>query len=156
MAALLASYLGSEDNSRLFWSVREKGLADEIWADYEGFSDGGLLYCYAAADPTNIEHVRLLVEGELARLHTDLDSGLFRRARSKLLTDAVCERESPLERLENVMSSLAAGAKPVAIEDEIAEYDKLAPEDVARYLGKFPTNRGPACAIVTGSVEDAD
>jgi len=156
LAALLASYLGSEDNSRLFWSVREKGLADEVWADYEGFSDGGLLYCYAAADPANIERTRTLIEEELARLHTDLDSALFRRARTKLLTDAVCERESPLERLENVMSSLAAGAEPMAVEEEIAEYERLTPEDVSRYLRKFPTNRGTACAIMNGSGDAPD
>jgi predicted Zn-dependent peptidase len=154
VATLLASYLGSEDNSRLFWSIRQKGLADEVWADYEGFSDSGLLYGYAAIERESVDLARRRMATEFALLQKKLDLGLFERAQSKILTDTVCERESPLERFDAVVSLLTAHGRPKTLEAEVAEYQRVTDRDVRTFLEKYPTDRGIACVVMKGSRDD--
>ena len=150
MAGIVACILGDVDNSRLYWAVRQEGLADEISAEYEGFSDGGLLCVYASVDPGNVERVALLIEAELDAMHSGLDSAQFARARQKALTDAVCGRENCQERFDEVVTQISTGARLCTLEEEVAELDKLTVDDLSRYLRKYPLNRGAGGVILNG------
>jgi predicted Zn-dependent peptidase len=137
-AELLASYLGSEDNSRLFWAAKQRGLADEIWAHYEGFTDSGIFYVYAASAPGKAKPLIQAIRNEMLRVHTDVDGDLLARVRGKARTDLICSMENGLERLESVLERLAARSVPETLQRQLARIDGVGPRSIRHYLNRYP------------------
>ena len=153
-AEVISNYLGDEQNSRLFWAIKQKGLAEEISVDYEGFTDTGVLAVYATVHPDNARKVLRLIRKELDGIHRRLDVTQVVRARNKLMTDLVCESENCYDRFDFMVSQLAAGSPIITLHDELHAVEKVDPKTIAKYLRRFPLNRGHA--LVTLGPNGAD
>ena len=143
-ANVLAAYLGAASNSRLFWSVIQKGLADEASADYFGFSDTGLFYLYASVDPKNAAQVLNIIRRELAELKNGVDANALARIRTKKATALVCSSENGLSRFSQIVGSLSTNTPLKTIQEELADIDAVTPERVAEYLDAYPLDGAPA------------
>ncbi|HCK12410.1 MAG TPA: hypothetical protein DHW45_21230 [Candidatus Latescibacteria bacterium] len=153
-ADLLAAYLGAATNSRLFWSVIQKGLADEASADYYGFSDSGLFYVYLSVDPTNAGQVMAIVRDELSGLANGIDSGALERAKTKAATSLVCSGQNGLHRFSQIVGDLSTNTPLKSIDDQLAEIDGVTPDGIADYLKAYPVTANPAL-IALGPMEKA-
>ena len=151
-ADLLASYLGASTNSRLFWAVIQKGLADEASAGYYGFSDAGLFHLYASVDPGNVQQVLDIVRRELADLKAGVDADALARARTKRATGLVCNGENGLHRFSQIVEDLSTDTPLKTLEEKIAEVDAVTPERIAEYLEAYPLDGEPA-EVVLGPME---
>ncbi len=141
---LLAHYLGAASNSRLFWSVIQKGLADEASADFCGFSDTGLFYIYVSVDPKNVSRVLEIVRHEVDELKRGVDGEALARSRTKQATALVTGGEHGLRRFSQIVGSLSTGTPLKTLEEELAEIDAVTPERIAEYLERFPLDGEPA------------
>ncbi len=151
-ADLLATYLGAASNSRLFWSIVQKGLADEVSADYYGFSDTGLFYLYASVDPKNVSRVLDIVRQEMADLKKGVDAEALARARTKHATALVCRGEHGLSRFSQIVHSLSTNTPLKTLEEEIAEIDAVTPKRIAEYLEAYPLD-GDFSLVALGPME---
>ena len=151
-ADLLAAYLGASSNSRLFWSVVQKGLADEATADYFGFTDAGLFYLYLSVDPGNASQVLDIIRGEVSELKNGVNADALARARTKYATARVCSGENGLHRFSQIVGSLSTNTPLKTLEEEIAEIDAVTPERIAGYLEAFPLDDQPAM-VALGPME---
>lgn len=151
-ADLLAYYLGAASNSRFFWSIVQKGLADEASADYYGFSDTGLFYLYASVDPRNVSQVLEVMRQEVEGLKRGLDPEALARARTKQATGLVCSGENGLRRFSQIVGDLSTGTSLKTLEETIAEIDAVTPERAARYLEAFPLDGEPTM-VALGPME---
>lgn len=154
-ADLTAAYLGASSNSRLFWTVVQKGLADEASADYFGFSDAGLFYLYVSVDPENVSQVLETVREELAALKRGVDEEALRRARTKRATALMCNGENGLRRFSQIVGSLSTNTPLKTLEEELAEIEAVSPQRVAEYLERFPLDGEPA-VVALGPMERVD
>ncbi len=143
-ADLLAHYLGSASNSRLFWSVVQRGLADEASADFCGFSDTGLFYVYISVDPENVPQVLEILRREMDELKRGVDADALARSRTKQATALVTGGEHGLRRFSQIVGSLSTGTPLKTLEEELAEIDAVTPERIAEYLERFPLDGEPA------------
>ncbi len=141
---LLAHYLGAASNSRLFWSVIQKGLADEASADFCGFSDTGLFYIYVSVDPKNVSRVLEIVRQEVDELKRGVDGEALARSKTKQATALVTGGEHGLRRFSQIVGSLSTGTPLKTLEEELAEIDAVTPERIAEYLERFPLDGEPA------------
>ncbi len=143
-ADLLAYYLGAASNSRLFWSVVQKGLADEASADFCGFSDTGLFCVYVSVDPKNVSRVLEIVRQEVDELKRGVDGEALARARTKQATALVTGGEHGLRRFSQIVGSLSTGTPLKTLEEELAEIDAVTPGRIAEYLERYPLDGEPA------------
>ncbi|MDE2888349.1 MAG: pitrilysin family protein [Gemmatimonadota bacterium] len=143
-ADLVAHYLGAASNSRLYWSVVQKGLADEASADFYGFSDTGLFYVYVSVDPENVPRVLDIVRKEIDGLKGGVDGEALARSRTKQATALVVGGEHGLRRFSQIVGSLSTETPLKTLEEELAEIDAVTPERVAEYLERYPLDRDPA------------
>lgn len=151
-ADLLAYYLGAPSNSRLFWSVIQKGLADEATADFYGFSDTGLFYIYASVDPANVTEVMEIIQTELNGLKEEIDSDALERARTKMATALVTSGENGLSRFSQIVNRISTGTPLMSLEEELAEIDRVTPDRIAGYLDAYPLD-GDASLVALGPME---
>jgi predicted Zn-dependent peptidase len=152
-ADLLAYYLGAASNSRFFWSIIQKGLADEASSDYYGFSDTGLFYIYASVDPENVSGVMDIIRAELDVLKEGVDADALERARTKIATSLVTSGENGLRRFSQIVDRLSTNTPLRTLEEELAEIDAVTPERISGYLEAFPVN-GESALVALGPMED--
>ncbi|MDE3000409.1 MAG: pitrilysin family protein [Gemmatimonadota bacterium] len=143
-ADLLAHYLGAASNSRLYWSVVQKGLADEASADFYGFSDTGLFYVYISVDPENVPQVLEIVRNEIGGLKEGVDGDALARSRTKQATALVVGGEHGLRRFSQIVGSLSTDTPLKTLEEELAGIDAVTPGRVAEYLERYPLDCDPA------------
>lgn len=147
-ADLLASYLGAASNSQLYWSIVEKGLADEASADYFGFSDAGLLYVYISVDPTKAGHVLEIIREKVEALKEGVDPEALARARTKQATSLLCSGEHGLHRFSQIVGDLSTNTPLKTLEEELAEIDAVTPRRIAEFLEAYPLDGEPAIVAV--------
>lgn len=153
-ADLLATYLGASTNSRLFWSVIQKGLADEASADYYGFSDSGLFYVYISVDPANAGQVVDIVRTELADLSNGIDSDALGRAKTKAATSMVSSGQHGLHRFSQIVGDLSTNTPLKSLEEQLAEIEGVTAESIGQYLEKHPVTADPSL-IALGPMPEA-
>ncbi|GIW24506.1 pitrilysin family protein [Meiothermus sp.] len=102
-ANILASILGEEGNSRLYWALTDKGLVESVSAGVDEADRAGVFYVYAQTDPANEEAVKAVLREELARLEREgVRQDELERAKNKLATALVFAGETPMQRLMSV------------------------------------------------------
>ncbi len=141
-ADLLAIYLGAASNSRFFWSIVQKGLADEASTGYYGFSDIGLFYIYASVDPANVPQVLDVIRAELADLRNGVDAEALARARTKLATALVCAGENGLQRFSQIVGDLSTNTPLKTLEEQMAEIDAVTPDRISEFVQAYPLDAG--------------
>jgi predicted Zn-dependent peptidase len=151
-ADLLGAYLGASTNSRFYWSIVQKGLADEASADYFGFSDAGMFFVYASVDPKNVGAVLDAVRAELSDLKKGVDEEALARVRTKRATALVCNGENGLRRFSQIVGSLSTRTPLKTLDEELAEIEAVTPDRVADYLAAFPLDGDPAM-VALGPME---
>ncbi len=99
-ARVLSEIIGDSDNSRLYWQIVDKGLAETATAFHHEFDELGLFYVYAQGDPKNDELVSQAIHEQLEKLEREgVASEELNRAKLKTATSLVFAGETPLSRL---------------------------------------------------------
>ncbi len=147
-AEVVGRLLGDSRNSRLFWSVRQAGLADSVAASYAGFSDTGLLFIHASTPPERAQEALDRIREELRRLHDGVNAEEVARARAKEATGLVASGENSLSRFSQLVENLSCDRPLRLLEEELAELDAVTPKRIADYLSAYPTDGEPALVAI--------
>jgi predicted Zn-dependent peptidase len=96
-AVLGASILGHHDGSRLYWNIRQKGLAESVGCNFQALEGTRILLMEVRTTPEKAPRVLKLLRAELVRL---LEEGIgddeLRRARNKWISSKVRAVSRPM------------------------------------------------------------
>ena len=139
-ASLLGAVLGDDRNSRLYWSLRHTGLAEEAGGGYWGFSDTGLMAVSASCDPAKAGQVTALLRKESARLKDGIKADELQRAKNRARTSLVFSAETPFNRFRQLMHQWAVRRELLTTEEMLARVDEVSVKDLYTLLEEFPLN----------------
>jgi len=138
-AVLGASILGRNNGSRLYWNIRQKGLAESVGCSIRTLEGTGILLIEARTTPENASVVLKLLRAEFVRL---LEEGIgedeLRRAKDKWISNKVLNGESTYARMHSLASDWMTFGRLFSIDEEIERIEKVTTEDVMRTLHRFP------------------
>jgi predicted Zn-dependent peptidase len=139
---VLATVLGDDSGSRLFWALVDTGLAEyATMACYE-FQGCGILMTYlcCAPDQTAANLQRTLdIEREAQRSGITADE--LQLAKSKICSQVVLRSERPANRLFAVGMNWIQRHTYQTVKEAVQAYQAVQLDDIARALGKYPLER---------------
>jgi predicted Zn-dependent peptidase len=146
-AKLLATIVGDDTGSRMFWELTDTGLAESATLGHYEYLGVGMYYTWLSCEPE-------LVEKNLQRLQTiyrDVDSaGIsveeLQQAKNKVKARVVLGSERPQNRLFNVGGNWLQRREYRSVADDLATLDAVTVDQVWGVLRKYPFSR---CSTIT-------
>ncbi len=138
-AAVLATILGDDTGSRLFWSLYQEGLAETATAQVFDFDDNGVLWVHLATEPPTAQHALDVAEGELRRLQEfDVEQAELDRAKAKLNSSVIIGGESTNDRVMGLINSWLTHGRLQPLDEIREKIDAVTLADLQSYLAEFP------------------
>ena len=141
-AKLLATIVGDDSGSRMYWELVDPGLAETATLGHYEYLGVGMFYTSLACEPE-------LVEQNLSRLHAiyqQVESGgvsedELRQAKNKVKARVVLSSERPQSRLFNVGGNWLQRREYRAVADDLKALDDVTLDELHAVLRKFPLSR---------------
>ncbi len=145
---LLATILGDDSGSRLFWELVDTGLAECAAMGPHEYQGTGLILSYLCCEP---EHAM----GNLQLLHDVLREAEvggvteqeLEQAQNKICAQIVLSSERSASRLFSVGGGWLSRGEYRTVADAMAAYRAVRLEDIRRVLERFPLTRYTCCAV---------
>lgn len=137
-AAMLAMALGDSDNSRLYWSLVDPGLADEASVAYDPHDHAGNYLVYTSSDPERADEVWAIVERELEDAVASVTAEDLERIRNKAATGATVAGERPGGRMQRLGRLWTYLKEYRSLEDELAAINAVTLDDVHAVYEAYP------------------
>jgi predicted Zn-dependent peptidase len=138
-AQVLADAMGDHEGSRLFWSLIEPGLADEIELSFFPHDRTGSFLIYVSCDPERAAQVEAIVMSELARARAaGITDAEIERSKNKIDTATVLQGELPLGRMRALAARWLYNGDYAPLEEELACLEAVTPAAVNAILARYP------------------
>ena len=134
----LASILGGGDGSRLYWSLVDKGLAEEAGANVDPSDGYGEQLAYAVCTPENAKQVTEILQDELSNITSELTEADLARVVAKATTSAAVGSEIPAGRMQRLGSLLTTTGIYSSLEEELQKLESLVIDDLREAAAAFP------------------
>jgi predicted Zn-dependent peptidase len=155
-ASVLANILGDDTGSRLFWSVNQTGLADQVGAGAITFSDAGMLFVIAVTEPEKARETLEVIRRELDTLQSaPVTADELERAKMKLLTSVVIEGESTRARMNGLIESWLSHQRLETLEEIRSGIEAVTVDSLTAFLRAHPLNEVQVLTAL-GPLEEAD
>jgi predicted Zn-dependent peptidase len=138
-AAVLATILGDDTGSRLFWALYQTGLAESATAQLLEFEDTGLFVLHFVTEPSLAVKVIEVARAELRRLQEfDVQQDELDRAKAKLISSVIIGGESTNERVMGLISSWLTRGRLETLEEIREKIEAVSLDDLRAVLNEFP------------------
>jgi predicted Zn-dependent peptidase len=147
-ARILATILGDDCGSRMFWDLVDTGLAD--WAgmsphEYEG-TGVYLSYLSCQADRVN-ENLSAILEIQKTAIAKGVEQSELEQAVNKICSQIVLSSERPMNRLFSVGSSWISHREYKTVRESVERYRNVTLKDIQAALEQFPPNLYSAVSV---------
>ncbi len=154
-AKLLATVLGDDSGSRLYWELVDPGLAEHAGMQHAEFADAGAMITFLCCAPDDAADNL----ARLARLYQRAgQDGLteieLRQAKNKVCSRVVLTGERPRGRLFAVGIDWLCRSEYRSIEDDLQAVDAVALDDLGDLLRRYPLL--PTATVTIGPLESAE
>jgi predicted Zn-dependent peptidase len=140
-AYILATVLGDDTGSRLFWSVHETGLAESVSASLMEFEDTGLFLLHLATEPALAKEAFRATMSELERLQSfDVTPGELDRAKAKVNSSIIIGGESSYERMMSLIRSWLTYGRLESLEETRAKIEAVTLSQMEDLIQSFPVH----------------
>ncbi|MGL4512911.1 MAG: M16 family metallopeptidase [Lacipirellulaceae bacterium] len=154
-AKLLATILGDDTGSRLYWRLVDPGIAESASLGHYDYQGAGMFYAWLACEPDDIDDNLAAVLDELGGARkAPITERELAQAKSKIKSRVVLSSEKPRSRLFSVGGGWLMRRDYRTVRDELARLDAVTADDVARVAEAFPLDN-PAIVTV-GPRESVD
>lgn len=141
---VLTTVLGDSSGSRLYWGVREQGLAEAAGADISHFEGAGMLLVFLSAAPARMSAAWAAARAELGRLQRDgVTARELVRAKTKLTSRLVMDGESTAQRMLSLVGSWTSLGRLETLDEMVAEVEAVTLDDCRRVLDRYPLTAEP-------------
>jgi predicted Zn-dependent peptidase len=147
-AKLLATVLGDDSGSRLYWDLIDPGLAEQVSLGHSEHDGAGLMMTYLCCEP---ERTTENLQRILAIYREAETSGItpaeLEQAKNKVRSRIVLSAERPRGRLFAIGSDWMYRHEYLTIESELETIAQITVDDLAAVLKKYPLSRSTTVAI---------
>lgn len=138
-AAVLATILGDDTGSRLFWALHQTGLAEVAVAQTLEFDDNGLLFAHIATEPTKAQQALDAALEAMDRVQSfDVEQAELDRAKAKLISSIIIGGESTSERVMSLIRSWLTRGSLETLEEVREKVERVTLEDLRDLLNEYP------------------
>jgi predicted Zn-dependent peptidase len=147
-ARILATIVGDDSGSRLYWELVDSGLAEYAGMGPYEFQGTGILMTYLCCAPDetqdNLERIHAL-QTKLEREGVTADE--LELAKSKICSHLVRQSERPSNRLFSVGTSWLQRHSYQRVQERLATYQSVRLETVNALLEQYPLSRNTTVTI---------
>jgi predicted Zn-dependent peptidase len=138
-AHLLATILGDHTGSRLYWALIDPGHADGAELSYQDYNQAGAFFTFLSCEPGLTQpNLGRIAESYREVMAQGVTSDELAQAKNKVLARSVLRSERPMGRLASLGFNWMYRRQYLSIEDELAAFSKVSPEDMSRVLADWP------------------
>lgn len=138
-AGLLAVAVGDDDNSRLYWELIDRGLADAAELAHNDFDGTGAWTTYLCCQPDDLaENLDSLTHVYRAVNRHGITEDELTLAKNKVATRVVLSGERPMGRLSSLGGNWVYAKEYRSIEDELRAVQSVTLKDIRRLLDEYP------------------
>jgi len=148
-AALLATILGDDIGSRLFWALVDPGLAETATLTYSEYQEIGLFSTFLASPPEQMPRNFHTVRQIYARAAQEepIREDELQLAKTKICSHLVLAGERCQNRLFAVGAEWIQRRRYVSIQEELETIRQVTVQEVQAVLEEFPPHRGAVITI---------
>lgn len=147
-AKLLATVVGDDSGSRLYWELIDTGLAEHATLGHYDYLGTGLFMTYVCCDPefaaTNLQRVSDIYR----RVERDsITAAELDQAKNKINSRVVLSSERPRGRLFNLGANWTHRREYRSVRDDLDAVEGVTLDQIAAVLKKHPLTRSTTVAI---------
>jgi predicted Zn-dependent peptidase len=136
---LLATILGDDSGSRMFWELVDSGDAETAAMSACEYQGSGLLMTQLCCAPEDTADNMARIADLVAEIQAEgVREAELAQARSKIQSHLVLQSERPINRLFAVGGNWIARRRYRTLRDVIDSYQRVSTDDVAAVLAKYP------------------
>jgi predicted Zn-dependent peptidase len=147
-AKLLATIVGDDSGSRLYWELTDPGFAETASLGHYEYLGAGMFYTWLACEPN-------LVEENLARLRKILleveregvTEDELKQSKNKVKARVVLSSERPQSRLFNVGGNWLQRREYRTVADDLKSLDGVTVDQIQTVLKKYPLTNCSTIAV---------
>ncbi|MBI2823607.1 MAG: insulinase family protein [Planctomycetia bacterium] len=151
-AKLLATVVGDDSGSRLFWSLVDPGLAEHASLGHYDYLGTGMYLTYLSCAPdqaaSNLQRILDVYREVEARGVSEQE---LAQAKNKINSRVVLSSERPRGRLFNLGANWTNRREYRSIKDDLDAVDAVTVAQIAAVLAKYPLSQ--ATTVTIGSAE---
>jgi predicted Zn-dependent peptidase len=152
-AKILATVLGDDSGSRLFWELVDPGLAEHLSLGHSDYQGAGLFATYMSCDPEYAaDNLQKIFEIYRRAEREGIAQAELDQAKSKINSRVVLGSERPRGRLFTVGSNWIARREYRSMKDDLDAVEAVTLDDLHAVLARYPLTQSTTVAI--GPLED--
>ncbi len=147
-ADILATVLGDDSGSRLYWALVDPGFAESADCSFHEYHDTGAYYISFCCEPERTQKNLAIVHGILRHLQAEgITAEELGQAKSKVLSRVVRAGERPMGRM------MAIGMQHVywntyhTVDEELRFFEEVNRTKIRDVLKSFPLDRATTLAL---------
>jgi predicted Zn-dependent peptidase len=138
-ADVLATAVGDDSGSRLYWALIDPGLAESADASFHDYEGTGSFYTSFSCEPTRVEANLEIVTSLLAEVrHKGIDQAELQQAKSKIGSRVVRGSERPMGRMQAIGMAWTYLGQYRSVDDELKAFDAVDLAAVRQVLDRYP------------------
>jgi predicted Zn-dependent peptidase len=147
-AQILATVLGDDSGSRLYWDLVDPGRAEQCSLSHYDYQGAGLFMTYMSCDPDQTaDNLQRILQIYRQAQRDGITAAELALAKSKINSRVVLSSEKPRGRLFNVGFNWIQRRQYRSVKDDLDRVEAVTREQVADVLAKFPLVRSTTIAI---------
>jgi predicted Zn-dependent peptidase len=145
---LLATILGDESGSRMFWDLIDTGLAEYASTDVGEFQGTGTYMTMLCCSPDQAEgNLRRIDDLYRAAERQGVTQEELARAKSKICAHVVLQSERPASRLFSVGGNWLQRREYRTVREMVQSYQQVTTSDIRAVLEKYPLSDCTTVAV---------
>jgi len=147
-AKILATILGDDSGSRLYWALVDSGLAEQASLGHHDYQGSGLFMTYMSCDPTHAQaNLQTIAEIYAQAESEGVTADELARAKSKINSRVVLSSERPRGRLFTVGGNWIQRHEYRTVKQDLLAIDAVTEKDLRDVLARFPLSVSTTLAI---------
>lgn len=147
-AKLLATVVGDDSGSRLYWDLVDPGLAEHASLGHHDHLGTGLFVTYLCCDPElAAENLRRLAEIYHRAENEGVTAAELEQAKNKINSRVVLSSERPRGRLFNLGANWTYRHEYRSVKDDLDAIDRITLDEVNAVLARYPLSVSTTVAI---------
>jgi predicted Zn-dependent peptidase len=147
-AKLLATVLGDDTGSRLYWELVDSGLAEQVSLYHHEFEGAGLFLTYLSCDPERAaENLQRIIDVYRQAQECGVTLEEIAQAKSKVASRVVLSGERPRGRLFALGGDWVQRREYRSVRDDLDAVSAITVEQVASVLQRYPLTHSTTVTI---------
>jgi predicted Zn-dependent peptidase len=152
-ARLLATIVGDESGSRLFWELVDSGLAESASIGVQEYQRAGLFMTGICCAPDKAAEVMQRLHALLAQVEADgITEDELKQAQNKVCAHVVLSSERPANRMFQVGNAWVQRRQYKTVREAVEAYRAVTLDDLAAVVKKYPLTR--SATVMTGPLTE--